>query len=94
MPLTVAQRAEVAAALSVAEGRHPWPQPLPAAWSGQLDRREPQQYVRVEPTLVAEIVVDGAYEQGRWRHPVRHIRLRADLGPGDVPLWSLDEAST
>ena len=91
--LTVAQRAQVAAALAVTE-HHPWPHPLPAAWSGQFDRREPQDYLRVEPVLVAEIVVDGAYEHGRWRHPVRHIRLRADLEAGDVPRWVWDSFDT
>ncbi|SIM59804.1 hypothetical protein SAMN04489832_0895 [Micromonospora cremea] len=32
---------------------HPWPQPLPASWNGQLDRPEPQRYVQVKPTAVA-----------------------------------------
>jgi hypothetical protein len=64
---------------------HPWPYPLPAAWSGRFDRSAgPEPYVRVEPLAVAEVVVDGAYEHGRWRHAVRHLRLRPDLGPADV----------
>ena len=87
-PLTVVQRAELSAQLAVARDRHPWPRPLPAAWSGQLDRREPQDYLQVEPLLVAEIVVDGAYERGRWRHPVRHVRLREEWQPSQVPRWS------
>ena len=53
------------------------PQPLPAAWIGRLGRREPLPYVQVEPLLVAEIVVDQAHDRGRFRHPVRHLRLRA-----------------
>jgi ATP-dependent DNA ligase len=87
--LTVAQRAEAAAVLHAAVGGHPWPQPLPVAWSGRFDRSAgPQEYVRVAPLVVAEIVVDAAYEQGRWRHAVRPLRLRPDLGPGDVPRWT------
>lgn len=70
-----------------AAGAHPWPQPLPTAWIGQLDRHEPQPYVQVEPLLVAEILVDRAYDQGRHRNPVRHLRIRADLIPDDVEPW-------
>ncbi len=86
-PLALSQRQEIARALPTATSDHPWPQPLPAAWIGQLDRREPQPYVQVEPLLVAEIVVDQAYDRGRYRHPVRHLRLRADLDPADVERW-------
>jgi hypothetical protein len=57
-----------------AAGAHPWPQPLAAAWIGRLYRRGPQPYVQVEPLLVAEIVVHQAYDRGRLRHPVHHLR--------------------
>src|SRR4051812_10238989 len=59
---------------------HPWPQPLPAALFDQPERRDPQPYVQVAPLLIAEIVVDQAYDRGRYRHPVRDLRIRADLG--------------
>jgi ATP-dependent DNA ligase len=75
VPLALSQRQEIGRLLTAATGVHPWPQPLPAAWIGRLDRREPQPYVQVEPLLVAEIVVDQAYDRGRFRHPVRHLRL-------------------
>ncbi|MCM4082265.1 hypothetical protein [Paractinoplanes hotanensis] len=87
MPLALSQRQEIAQLLTTTTGAHPWPQPLPAAWIGQLDRREPQPYVQVEPLLIAEIVVDQAYDQGRYRHPVRYLRIRADLNTADVELW-------
>ena len=87
VPLALSQRQEIGRMLTAATGSHPWPQPLPAAWIGQLERREPQPYVQVEPLLVAEIVVDQAYDLGRYRHPVRHLRVRADLGPADVERW-------
>lgn len=86
-PLALSQRREVGRMLTAAHGTHPWPHPLPAAWIGQLDRPEPQPYLQVTPLLVAEIVVDQAYDRGRFRHPVRHLRIRADLAPGDVELW-------
>ncbi|MFC4066706.1 ATP-dependent DNA ligase [Actinoplanes subglobosus] len=85
VPLAAVQRAELAGALTAATGVHPWPWPLPAAWSGQLDRREQQDYLPVDPRVIAEIVVDEAHEHGRWRHLVRLERLRGDLRPQDVP---------
>lgn len=87
VPLTLSQRQEAARMLTPADGEHPWPHPLPAAWIGQLDLREPQRYAQVKPLLIAEIVVDQAYEYGRFRHAVRHLRLRADLDPADVERW-------
>jgi hypothetical protein len=64
---------------------HPWPQPLPAGWSGQFDA-QPLSYVQVQPTVVAEIEVDTAYAHHRWRHRVRYLRHRTDLSVYDVPL--------
>jgi ATP-dependent DNA ligase len=89
--LTVPQQREVTGFATPVEpgGRHPWPRPLPAAWGGPFDRGEPVDYVPVRPLMVAEIVVDQAYEAGRWRHPVRHLRLRTDLSAADVERWSI-----
>lgn len=100
-PLRAPQRRELAALLSPlrpAEHRgapvaHPWPQPLPASWSGQLDRPEPLRYHQVEPTVVAEIEVDTAYEHHRWRHRVRYLRPRLDRSVYDVPLLLDDDGS-
>ncbi|MFI7578407.1 ATP-dependent DNA ligase [Micromonospora sp. NPDC049497] len=88
-PLRPAQRTGLAALLTAddptSEVKHPWPQPLPAAWSGQLEQPQPLPYARVTPTVVAEIDVDTAYEQHRWRHHVRYLRPRLDLSATDVP---------
>lgn len=65
---------------------HPWPQPLPASWSGQLDRPKALRYVQVEPTTVVEIEADMAFEHQRWRHRVRYARARPDMSVYDVPL--------
>lgn len=73
---------------------HPWPQPLPASWSSQLDRPEPLPYVQVEPTVVAEIDADVAFEHGRRRHRVRYARNRADMSVYDVPLLLGEEEAT
>jgi hypothetical protein len=45
-------------------------------------RPEPLPYLQVEPSRVAEIEVDTAYEHHRWRH----VRVRPDLSIHDVPL--------
>lgn len=67
--------------------RHPWPQPLPAAWQGQLGQPADLDYIAVHP-LVAELVTDQAYEHGRFRHRPRLARPRPDLEPADVQRWT------
>ncbi|GGQ56232.1 hypothetical protein [Couchioplanes azureus] len=86
-PLRLSQRQEAARLLIPAAENHPWPHPLPPSWLGQLDQREAQQYIQVQPLLVAEIELDQAYEHGRFRHAVRHLSFRADLRPIDVEPW-------
>jgi hypothetical protein len=42
----------------------------------------------VDPQLVAEVSADVALDAaGRWRHPVRWLRLWPDMAPVDVPLF-------
>jgi ATP-dependent DNA ligase len=41
-------------------------------------------YVTVQPNLVAEVRADTAVDRGRHRHPVRYLRIRDDLTPGDI----------
>ncbi|MDG4825599.1 ATP-dependent DNA ligase [Asanoa sp. WMMD1127] len=98
LPLTDEQRVELAPLLSPPAARrrgapvaHPWPQPLPAAWSGSWQRPEPQRYAQVEPEVVAELLVDTAVDQGRYRHPVHYVRPRRDLSVYDVPLLGVED---
>lgn len=65
---------------------HPWPNPLPAAWSGQLGERRPLAYIPVQPTVVVEVQVDASFDEeaGRWRHRAGFVRVRADLSVYDV----------
>jgi ATP-dependent DNA ligase len=65
---------------------HPWPQPLPAAWTGQLEQARPVVYMPVRPTVVVEVEVDVAFDEpvGRWRHRARYVRARPDLSIYDV----------
>ena len=42
----------------------------------------------VVPAVVAEVAVHVARDSaGRWRHPVRLIRIRTDMRPGKAPLF-------
>ncbi|MDT7700256.1 MAG: hypothetical protein QOJ30_2581, partial [Pseudonocardiales bacterium] len=64
---------------------HPWPATIPSSRFGQRPS-EPIDYLQVAPRTVVELDVDTSFEQDRWRHATRYIRLRADLHPGDVPV--------
>ncbi|MFI6582825.1 hypothetical protein [Embleya sp. NPDC050493] len=45
----------------------------------------------VAPTMVAEICVDTAFENGKWRHPIRLVRVRDDMTPGDMPAFAVED---
>ncbi|WNM40149.1 ATP-dependent DNA ligase [Micromonospora halotolerans] len=85
-PLRRQQRRELAGLLQpTAAPGHPWPQPLPGGWTGQLNPAPPLPYTPVRQDLVVEVEADTAYEHGRWRHRVRHLRPRLDLAADDLP---------
>jgi ATP-dependent DNA ligase len=82
VPLHTADSAAVGAVLTRAQVTHPWPEMLPGGW-GSAGR--PTDYIRVDPTVVAEIRVDVAIHGDRWRHGLRFLRLRSDLDVSAVP---------
>lgn len=49
----------------------------PAQIGGQFGG-SPVRVVHVSPDLVAEVSADRALQAGRWRHPLRLLRLRPD----------------
>ncbi|MDX6329939.1 MAG: hypothetical protein QOI83_2322 [Streptomycetaceae bacterium] len=60
---------------------HPWTgMQISAGWGSGNKLR----YVTVQPNLVAEVRADTAVDRGRHRHPVRYLRIRDDLTPGDI----------
>ncbi|MEU6594429.1 ATP-dependent DNA ligase [Streptomyces sp. NPDC046881] len=70
-----------AVGLTAAGPGHPWEGVrFTASWGS----RTPLNVLLVEPSLVAEIEVDTAQDRGVWRHPVRVVRLRDDVPPGNV----------
>ncbi|MEV8597624.1 ATP-dependent DNA ligase [Streptomyces sp. NPDC052012] len=82
-PLSTASRRDLAHRLTAAGPEHPWHgRRFSAGWgaAGELD------YHPVQPELVAEFLADTAVDAGRFRHPVRFLRLRDDLAPDQVPL--------
>jgi ATP-dependent DNA ligase len=76
---------ELAGRLTPPAGHHPW---TGMAFSTTWGSKEKLRVQWVEPVLVAEVAAEVALDpSGRWRHPVRWTRLRADLAPEDVPLF-------
>jgi hypothetical protein len=82
-PLPRAARTEIATMLTPAVGGHPWPPVIPSSRFGHL-ASAPIEYLRVTPTTVVELDVDVSFENHRWRHGARFVRIRADLHVADV----------
>jgi ATP-dependent DNA ligase len=66
---------------------HPW---YGRRFSAGWGTRSELDYQCVRPDLVAEFMADSAIDDGRYRHPVRFLRLRSDLAPQDVPSFTDD----
>ncbi|MGW0336888.1 hypothetical protein ACWD0J_34485 [Streptomyces sp. NPDC003011] len=84
--LNAATRPVLAAELQPGSASHPW-----TGWTFSAGWGSSQQLQvhLVEPAVVAEVAVDVSLDvAGRWRHPVRLMRMRTDLTPADVPLLS------
>lgn len=82
-PLDPRQSAELAAVLTLPAGEHPWPERIGTGRFG--GGRLSVALTRVEPTLVVEVSADAALQAGVFRHPLRFVRVRPDLQPGDLP---------
>ena len=82
-PLSPAESAELAAALRPADDDHPWPDRIGTGRFGGGKLSVP--LTRVDPTVVVEVSADAALQAGVFRHPLRYVRVRPDLEPGDLP---------
>jgi ATP-dependent DNA ligase len=82
-PLSPRQSAELAAVLTPADGDHPWPERIGTGRFG--GGRLSVVLTRVDPAVVAEVSADAALQAGVFRHPLRFVRVRPDLEPGDLP---------
>ncbi|MGP4000598.1 ATP-dependent DNA ligase [Streptomyces sp. 8N706] len=83
-PLASTLRRDLGRLLTPAGAGHPW---AGARISASWGSREPLDFAPVEPEHVVEFHGDVAVDAGRWRHPVRVVRLRPDVDPGDVPAF-------
>ncbi|MFF9090816.1 ATP-dependent DNA ligase [Streptomyces sp. NPDC014991] len=82
--LATAVRRDLAPQLHRADPDHPWQgRRFSASWGtrGELE------FHPVRPELVAEFQADTAVDEGRYRHPVHFLRIRADLTYNEVPLF-------
>ncbi len=82
-PLSPAAAAELAAVLTPAGPDHPWPERIGTGRFG--GGRLSVALTRVDPVAVVEVGADAALTAGVFRHPLRFLRVRADLRPDDVP---------
>ena len=82
-PLSPAQSAELAAVLAPAGSDHPWPDRIGTGRFGGGRLSVP--LTRVVPDVVVEVSADAALQAGVFRHPLRYVRVRPDLRPGDLP---------
>ncbi|MDT0387849.1 ATP-dependent DNA ligase [Streptomyces dubilierae] len=83
-PLARAARQELGQRLEPGGEGHPWiGRRLSAGWGSreELDHRP------VVPNLVVEIAADTAVDEGRYRHPVRYLRVRDDMTPEQAPWF-------
>ncbi|RBY76427.1 ATP-dependent DNA ligase [Geodermatophilus sp. TF02-6] len=82
-PLPPAQGAELAAVLRPAAPDHPWPDRIGSGSFGGGRLSVP--LTRVRPDVVVEVRADAALQADVFRHPLRFVRVRPDLEPGDLP---------
>ncbi|MER6903809.1 hypothetical protein AB0A81_26545 [Streptomyces flaveolus] len=81
-PLSATARREVGGLLSPGGAQHPWQgRRFLAGWS----TRETIDHRPVVPDVVIEFAGDTSVDEGRYRHPVRYLRVRDNLSPAQLP---------
>ncbi|WP_078532519.1 ATP-dependent DNA ligase [Streptomyces hokutonensis] len=90
-PLNTTARRDLAQQLTPAGSQHPWiGRHFNSGWGTHTEL----EYRPVRPDLVAEFIADTAVDAGRYRHPVRFVRLREDLAPDDLPPFGAGEPTS
>ncbi|MGY2127742.1 ATP-dependent DNA ligase [Blastococcus sp. SYSU DS0617] len=82
-PLSPRQAGELAAVLRPGDDDHPWPDRIGTGRFGGGRLSVP--LTRVRPDVVVEVSADAALQAGVFRHPLRFLRVRADLRVEDLP---------
>ncbi|MBQ0887867.1 ATP-dependent DNA ligase [Streptomyces sp. RM72] len=85
VPLDHTSATSLGTALAPTCREHPWTgRTFTAGWGS----RDVLDVALIDPQLVVEVAVDVARDvAGRWRHPVRFHRIRAELHPMHVPKF-------
>lgn len=85
VPLSPLAARELARVLTAGDpDDHPWPEVVSSATvNGFGANREPVTLTRVQPVVV-EVSADVAWSGRSFRHPLRYVRERPDLHPGEV----------
>ncbi|MFC8835937.1 ATP-dependent DNA ligase [Streptomyces griseoincarnatus] len=81
-PLSATARREVGALLYPGDDNHPWER---RRFSAGWGTREAIDHRPVQPDVVVEFAGDTAVDAGRYRHPVRYLRVRDDMSPEQLP---------
>ncbi|MGV9290998.1 ATP-dependent DNA ligase [Streptomyces sp. NPDC003719] len=81
-PLSETARQEIGGLLSPGGDTHPWEG---RRFSGGWGTREAIDHRPVQPDVVVEFAGDTAIDDGRYRHPVRYLRVRGDMHPAQLP---------
>lgn len=84
-PLARPARRELAPLLEPADQSHPW---HGVRFSAGWGSREDLDYQPVQPRVVAEFLADTAVDAGRYRHPVRFLRVRSEIDPAEVTKFA------
>jgi ATP-dependent DNA ligase len=80
--LSATARREIGGLLYPGGAEHPWQgRRFSAGWG----TREAIDHRPVAPDVVVEFAGDAAVDEGRYRHPVRYLRVRDDLDPEQLP---------
>jgi ATP-dependent DNA ligase len=79
--LNSAQSAQLAAVLEPADRGHPWPDVMS---NGVFGNRKQVALTKVRPVVVVEVSADTGMQNGRYRHPLRYVRVRFDMEAADV----------
>ncbi|MGY3056113.1 ATP-dependent DNA ligase [Streptomyces sp. TE3672] len=80
-PLRRAASSELGGVLRLAGRDHPWHgRRFSAGWHTS----DPLVFQPVVPEFVAEIVAATSVDAGRYRHPVRYLRMRDDMTAQDI----------
>ncbi|WP_371648166.1 MULTISPECIES: ATP-dependent DNA ligase [unclassified Streptomyces] len=89
-PLAPAVRRDLGERLRPAGPGHPWHgRRFSAGWGA----RSELDFHPVQPDVIAEFIADTSVDAGCYRHPVRFLRIRAELHPMHVPLFGEEDDS-